>query len=167
MQKIFDPLENIEVRETLGKGKSLFSKKTFKKDELIFVQFGAIHSHPTDYTIPILENVFIEPRIPGSLGMYMNHSCEPNIGFKNGTLVVAMRDIQKDEELCTHYGFLGYEYGYEKDFITGEFLKFDQTCNCNAKSCTGKLGCYKDMSIEDRRKYEKYIQPYLIEKYGI
>ena len=42
--------------------------------------------------------------------LYINHSCEPNIGFAGNVVLVAMRDIHAGEELTTDYAmFDDYE----------------------------------------------------------
>ena len=38
--------------------------------------------------------------------LFLNHSCEPNVGFAGNTVLVAMRDISPDEELTTDYALL-------------------------------------------------------------
>jgi len=38
---------------------------------------------------------------PGML--FINHSCEPNVGFAGNTVLVAMRDISPGEELTSDY----------------------------------------------------------------
>ena len=35
--------------------------------------------------------------------LFINHSCEPNVGFAGNTVLVAMRDISPGEELTTDY----------------------------------------------------------------
>ena len=60
---------------------------------------------------------------------YINHSCDPNCDVEkmHDTLwIVALRDIQEDEELS-------YNYGY-----TLEHYK-DNPCNCGAQNCCGYI----------------------------
>lgn len=96
------------------------------------------------------------------MAQYVNHSCEPNIGVKNRSVFVAMRDISKGEELVTSYAFLGYEYGKEMTVDGKEKVEVNRKCNCGTKSCTGYLQCYKDMSEERKVKYKEYIFDYLL-----
>jgi SET domain-containing protein len=35
--------------------------------------------------------------------LFLNHSCEPNVGFAGNIVLVAMRDISPGEELTTDY----------------------------------------------------------------
>ena len=151
----FDSNEALEVKETVRRGKSLFAKKDFKKDKIVFVVYGAIAMYYTDYTIPIDHDLMIEPRIPGSPGQYLCHSCEPNVGVKSRSLFVAMRDIKKGEEVVTNYAFLAYEYGHEKSIDGTKALDLDITCNCDAKNCEGVWGCYKHLSPEKKNSLER------------
>lgn len=104
---LFNNAEHVEVKDTTGKGLSLFAVHDFKKDEVVFVAGGKIVNYATDYTIPIDHELKFEPRIPGNEAQYLCHSCEPNIGIHDRTLFVAMRDIQKGEEVVTNYAFFG------------------------------------------------------------
>jgi uncharacterized protein len=149
---------NIEAKETGVYGKSLFAKRDFKKDEIVFVATGAIVSEPTTYTIPIDWNLLIEPRIPeGNICQYICHSCEPNLGIKNRTLFVATRDIAAGEEVTIDYAMIGYEY-------TDEVSDTGRVCKCGKPSCRGVWGCYKELSPELKQKYAGYISDYLLEK---
>lgn len=158
---LFNEQDHIEVQETVSKGKSLFAKHDFKKGDVVFVATGKIVTYPTDYTIPINESLYIEPRYPGSLAQFICHSCDPNVGVNNRNLFVAIRDINKGEEILTSYAFLGYEYGNEKSPDGKEKLSLDITCNCGAKNCSGELQRYKHMTPEWRKQYHEYISEYL------
>jgi len=166
--KPYDIHENIEVKESPGKGKSLFAKRDFKKDEIVFVAFGKIVDYHTDYTIPIDHDLMIEPRTPeGNLVQYICHSCEPNVGIQDRSLFVAMRDIAQGEEIVTNYAFLGYEFGKEMNEDGQGRKAFDRTCRCGTKSCKGTMQAYKDLDPEEREKHRNYISDYLLddEKY--
>lgn len=58
---------------------------------------------------------------------FMNHSCEPNTGDfpdKDPTMIVALRDIEKNEEITWNY----------LPFMN-PFQEFP--CNCGSKNCVG------------------------------
>ncbi len=160
---LFENSDHVVVKDTDAKGKSLFTKYGFRKDEVIIVITGKVVAYATDYTIPIDHELKIEPRDPGSVAQYLCHSCEPNAGIKNRTLLVALRDLQEGEEILVSYASLGYEYGKEKTLDGTEASELDLTCRCGTKSCTGRLQCYKEMPPEWRAKYRDYISDYLLD----
>jgi hypothetical protein len=148
--------EHIYAKDTKVYGSSLFAAKDFKKDEVVFVAFGPLITHATTYTIPIGPDLKIDPTQPsGNLCQYICHSCDPSCGIKNRTEIVAMRDIRKDEEITIDYGMIGYEYG-------GEISEVDRICKCGRSICRGKMGCYKELPREVRKKYKGYISDYLL-----
>ncbi len=150
--------DNVIAKHRPPYGKSLFARRAFKKGDLVFVAFGPLVGEATAYTIPVDHELKIEPRLPkGNLCQYICHSCEPNVGIRYRTWFVAMRDIAPGEEVVTHYGFLGYGYG-------DELSAKDRRCACGAPSCTGKLGCYKDLTRDQRARWKEYISDYLLDR---
>ncbi len=148
---------NIEVRDTGVYGKSLFAKKDFAKDDLVFVAFGPIISTPSLYTIPISKDLKIDPTLPaGNLSQYICHSCEPNLGIKSRTEFVAFRNIKAGEEINIDYGMIGYEY-------TEEISESGRECRCGSNICRGKWGCYKELDLYLKEKYKGYISDYLLD----
>ena len=120
--------ENVYCGETGKYGKSLYAKRDFKKDEVVFVAFGPLVKEPTIYTIPIEWGLWIDLTRPeGNLSQYLCHSCEPNLGFKERTLLVAMRDIKKDEEVAIDYAMIVPEYG-EKFAETEAHCHWENLC---------------------------------------
>lgn len=57
-----------------------------------------------------------------AIKLYENHSCNPNCGLRGEITFVAMRDIEKNEELTTDYAF-----------IDNEDYKFE--CTCGSENC--------------------------------
>lgn len=148
--------DNIYAKDTGKYGISLFAKRSFVKDELVFVAFGALTNKVSAYTIPISEEFKIDPLKPeGNLCQFICHSCDPNLGVKERTMFVAMRDIRKDEEVTIDYAMIGYEYG-------NELTENERTCKCGSTICRGKLGCYKELPEEVKLKYKGYISDYLV-----
>ena len=81
---------------------------------------------------------------------FINHSCEPNVGFVAGTLILyALRDIEIDEELFWDYSTSINEAGWEIP------------CGCGSESCRGKIQSYCDLQPEAKSKINGYILAYL------
>jgi hypothetical protein len=156
MENQYQVENNVYDKDTDAYGRSIFAKRNFKKDEIVFVAFGALTDTATNYTIPIDWNLFIEPRIPeGNICQYICHSCEPNLGIRGRTLFVAMKDIAMGEEVTIDYAMIGYEYG-------SELSEEERVCKCGTSSCRGRLGCYKELPQDIRAKYAGYISDYLL-----
>jgi uncharacterized protein len=160
---IFRNEDNVVVGEVGGKGKSLFAKRSFVKDEVIIVVAGKVVTYNTDYTVPIDHDLRIEPREPGNEAQFLCHSCEPNVGVRDRTLIVALRDIVVDEEVLISYAMLGYEYGHERSQDGRMPISYDLSCCCGAARCVGVLQCYKHMPPEWRQRYRTYVSDYLLD----
>jgi len=79
-------------------GKGLFTTKSCKKNEIVFVLEGEIFSEPTRESIYIGngEHIYDE------YGIFINHSFTPNIKIVNKN-VVALQDIESDTEVVFNY----------------------------------------------------------------
>ncbi len=80
--------------------------------------------------------------------LFLNHSCEPNVGFAGNTVLVAMRDISPGEELTTDYAL---------------FDDHDETmrCQCRTPSCRGMISGRDWQRPDLQRKYGSYFSSYL------
>lgn len=148
--------DNVYAKQTGAYGNTLFAKRDFKKGELVWLINGPIVKTPTTYTIPISHTLFIDPVPYQNLARNMNHSCEPNCGIRHRVEVVAMRDIKKDEEVAIDYAMIVPEYSTE---MTEENSK----CLCGKTGCRGKLGSYRELPEEIKKKYEGYISDSVLE----
>lgn len=89
----------MQVKDSkLINGKGLFTTKNINKDQIIFSLSGKITDYPTRESIHIGNNQHLDDEF----GRFMNHSFEPNTKIE-GKNVVAIRDIQSDEELTFDY----------------------------------------------------------------
>jgi len=85
--------------------------------------------------------------------LFLNHSCEPNVGFAGNTVLVAMRDIGPGEELTTDYAL---------------FDDNDETmqCRCGTLSCRGMISGRDWQRPDLQRKYGSYFSPYLQRRFA-
>ncbi len=58
---------------------------------------------------------------------FVNHSCDPNVGYDGTDAIVALRPIAGGEELRMDYGTFSFSFDHE--FV----------CRCGAPSCRGKV----------------------------
>lgn len=83
--------------------------------------------------------------------LFINHSCEPNVGFARNIVLVAMRDVSADEELTTDYALF--------DDYDGQM-----TCHCNTASCRRVIDGRDWRRGDLQRRYQGYFSWYLQRK---
>lgn len=85
--------------------------------------------------------------------LFLNHSCEPNVGFAGNIVLVAMRDIAAGEELTTDYAL---------------FDDHDEsmTCQCGTSSCRGTITGRDWQRPDLQRRYGPYFSWYLLRRFG-
>lgn len=149
--------KNVYIKKTKHKGKGIFANKPFKKGEFIFLTAGPIVTKGTRYTIPIDWGLWIDPMPVDNPGKYLNHSCDPNAGIKQRTMVVAFKDIKKNEEITIDYAMIVYKYG-------DEIKKEDLICKCGSKNCRGELGCWSKLPKKLKEKYKGFVSERLLSK---
>ncbi|MDO8443609.1 MAG: SET domain-containing protein-lysine N-methyltransferase, partial [Candidatus Azambacteria bacterium] len=146
-------------RDTGKYGLGVFAIENIKKGEIVADSSdGTIYEagkcsklskEVEDHAMQFEEGKWIDAK---ENGRYINHSCEPNCGIKDKFKIVAMRDINKGEEIN-----IDYEMTEDSDW--------KMECNCGSSICRGIIGAHKNMPKSVRQKYGKYISDWLIEKY--
>ena len=83
--------------------------------------------------------------------LFINHSCQPNVGFAGNIVLVAMGDISPGEELTTDYAlFDDYEGSME--------------CQCRTPACRGKIDGRDWQRPDLQSKYGSYFSSYLLSR---
>jgi hypothetical protein len=80
--------------------------------------------------------------------LFLNHSCEPNVGFGGNVVLVAMRDVAAGEELTTDYALF--------DDYDGEM-----PCGCGTPSCRRVVDGRDWRRPELQARYGRYFSWYL------
>ena len=80
--------------------------------------------------------------------LFINHSCEPNVGFAGNIVLVAMRDISPGEELTTDYALFD-------DYAGG------MDCGCGQPRCRGRVDGRDWQRPDLQAKYRGYFSWYL------
>ena len=83
--------------------------------------------------------------------LFINHSCEPNVGFAGNIVLVAMRDISAGEELTTDYALFD-DYGGSME------------CQCAAPTCRGTIYGRDWQRPDLQSKYGTYFSSYLLSR---
>jgi len=152
-----------EVRSSPLGGRGLFARENIFKGEVVAVKAGHIlraeevfglTSALGDYTLQIHDDFFLGPRILAEVEdmvIFINHSCDPNVGFDGQITYVAMRDIHGGEELC-------------HDYAMARSLKYELKCRCGSPLCRG-IVTGEDWKIKGlQERYGGYFSSYLLKK---
>lgn len=153
-----------EVKESPIRGKGLFAREYIKKGEIVAIKSGYIinlekytklDKAPRHYCLQLDDNFFLGPRTEEEIeenAIYINHSCDPNVGFDGQITYVAMRDIKPGEELCHDYAMLFTKRG------------IDLKCNCGSKNCRNVItdNDWKIKELQD--KYRNHFAYYILKK---
>ncbi len=140
-------------------GRGVFATRNIKIGEKIFTMDGNRISKENLHLISksgrsslvdplqVSENKFINMIEPYVL---VNHSCNPNAGIKNGNLLVAIKNIKKNEEILYDYSSVWFE-----GFI----------CKCGQPNCRKYIGDFSGLPKKNQRRYIKLgIVPNFIKK---
>lgn len=154
-------------RDTAGYGKGIYAIEKIKKDETIVIfgghvmtldQEGKLEGNLSDYSLQIDDNLVIGPAFIDEVseGEHFNHSCSPNAGFKGQIMLVAMRDINPEEEVAFDYAMV----------ISGD-LPYEMECLCASDNCRKKI-THTDWKIpEIQERYKEYFQYYIQKKINV
>jgi len=136
-----------ETRKSSIHGTGTFAKEPIKKDEFVAIYGGII--------VPLADTEKYRNLIGGIRGIQLNdkfairpteeagglfnHSCEPTLGYGQQIEVVAMRDIEPDEELAFDYAF-----------SETNFEPFECTCGNAACRKTIKPTDWEDKELRNK-----------------
>lgn len=159
----------VELRKSQF-GSGIFAIDKINAGEIIAEFDGDIyidlHSNSKEWTQNLSDHCiqFAEDkwRYSNGVAIYANHSCNPNCGIKNLFQIVAMRDIEIDEEIT-------WDYEMTEDNETEDdksFYYWTLSCQCGSPICRGNIGSYRNMPQEIRDKYKEFISEWLIRKYN-
>jgi uncharacterized protein len=141
-------------------GRGLTAIAQIARDEIVAIKGGHIVDTATLRKLPErLQNsdvqiadgfhlVALEDDEYEPVMLFINHSCEPNVGFAGNIVLVAMRDISPGEELTTDYALF--------DDYDGEMA-----CACGAAGCRRVIGGRDWQRPELQRRYGSYFSSYL------
>lgn len=151
----------VEIRTNSLNGKGIFAKEYIKKGEIVFIKGGHILTRDEIFSsgvinsyFPINDEYFLgatNKDEEDQIKLYQNHSCNPNVGLHGEITFIAMRDIEKDEELTVDYAFIDNEdYSFE--------------CTCGSNDCRKTITGFDWKIKELQDKYYEYFAQYLKDK---
>jgi SET domain-containing protein len=152
---------------TGDRGEGFFAHAPIVKDERILIVGGYIMTVEEEAAMPgkshdngiqITEDLVIctTPEDEWAGINFLNHSCNPNSGFRGQIFLVAMRDIAEGEEVTIDYAMVlsrntsGTPYSLE--------------CLCKTDGCRSVITDEDWRNESLQKKYKGYFQEYLEEK---
>lgn len=114
------------VRTAGTKGRGLFTRKKIPQQALAFIVKGSTRFfrakneseyflHPNWFAVD--KDTWIDPAEPY---VFLNHSCNPNLGINDRREFIALRDILPGEELTFDYSITEDEVGWYMNCACGE-----------------------------------------------
>ena len=143
------------IKKSNIQGRGVFSKKAIRKGQRVFTfsEKKIKIKHPPGCNcrvcyrcIQIGKHIWLYPW-RNSYGWNLNHSCEPNCGIK-GAHIVAMRDINKGEEITIDYATSTCDE------------RWSLACHCKSKKCRKVIQSFQYLPNRLKRRYGEFILPY-------
>ena len=146
-------------------GRGLIAVAPIAKDEIVAIKGGHLVDTATLDALPerlrnsdvqvadgfhlvALDEAEYEPVM-----LFINHSCEPNVGFAGNIVLVAMRDVAAGEELTTDYALF-------------DDADDPMACNCGTPACRGTISG-RDWQLPDlQHRYGSYFSTYLLRRFA-
>ena len=152
-----------QVKSSPIHSKGLFAIGDIRKAEIVCIKGGSIvdaeqwhrlENELGSAEIQISDDYFIAPvtrEQRESSMLYLNHSCDANIGVQGQIIFVAMRDIVTGEELTC-------------DWAITDNLNYQIQCHCGSPQCRGTV-TGKDWMLKPlQQKYKGYFASFIQQK---
>ena len=139
-------------------GHGLFAREPLAKDEVLAVWGGVVVTGDrldefSEYTqthgLQVDDDLYLLPLTEDDPADYFNHCCEPNAGLNGQIMLVAMRPIAANEEICFDYSMSD----------SNPYDEFD--CGCGTPSCRGRITAQDWKRPDLQERYRGYFSPYL------
>jgi SET domain-containing protein len=151
------------IRKSPIHGRGLFASRPIRKGEIVAIKGGHILDRPALSRVrrriaasymQIDDLFYIGALRSAEVALnkiFINHSCEPNLGIRGQITFVARRAIEAGEELT-------YDWAMEED------APAVTRCACGARRCRGRL-TGQDWKIASlQKRYRGYFSAYIEEK---
>lgn len=153
--------KKLYVGESSISGQGLFAGEPISKDELILSFGGILVPIKERYTGKYLSSTFVG--LTDSIALcegldsskdfsdYINHSCDPNAGLFDCITVVAINDIQENEEIRCDYAF----------WEANENWKLKSQCTCGALHCRHVVTGLDWKNVKSSDEKFRYYSPFI------
>ncbi len=150
------------IRKSPIHGRGLFARRAVARGEIVAIKGGhvldeaglaAVRDRIAVSYIQIDRGFYIGARTRAEVArnkLFLNHSCEPNVGIRGQIVFVAMRPIRAGEELT-------YDWAMEEMADAGPSTR----CTCGARRCRGLLTGRDWRRPELQARYRGYFAAYI------
>lgn len=145
-------------------GRGVVAIADIAKDEIVAIKAGhiitadqieRITAEVGDLALQIDDEFYISPTTADEvddMSVFINHSCDANVGFRGQVVYVAIRDIKAGEELC-------HDYSMERSDA------YSLDCRCRSLLCRGKVTGEDWRLPELQQRYGDYFSIYIQNKF--
>jgi len=150
---------DLVVRKSGIEGKGVHTNRGYKPGEIVLQPEGEIvHARDVDWDslgeagmnyLQVSQWKYLEPT--DSRLRFLNHSCDPNLGYKSlegRVSFVAIKQIREGDEVKFDYSTTMLEE-WDEDVSTLE------KCECGSRYCRGVIGDFRNMPKKDQDRYIK------------
>jgi SET domain-containing protein len=153
----------LRVSDDTLAGRGVVAVADIARDEIVAIKAGHIVTRDEieqvteaagDLALQIEDDFYLAPRSPADvddMSVFINHSCDPNVGFRGQVVYVALRDIRAGEELC-------HDYAMERSD------DYALDCHCGSTLCRGKVSGSDWKLPELQQRYRGYFSLYIENK---
>lgn len=136
----------VEVRESKISKKGIFAVDKILKGE----EADSLYENGNDYMLQIDNNLFSVSVKNGELddANFINHSCNPNCGISGSLKIIAMRDIEPEEEITF-------------DYVMSESSDYEMECKCSSSNCRKVITGNDWKNEELQKRYNGFFSDYL------
>jgi len=135
----------IRLQEFGGRGTGVLAAVAIAQGENVLTFHGSSVRSRGAHTLQIDADAHLEVDPPGR---FVNHSCDPNCGVREGLTLVALRDIAAGEEVTFDYAMTEAEME-------------PMSCLCGSEKCRGTIAGYRALTPAQRGRYNEWISDYL------
>lgn len=147
----------VYVKSSSQHGRGVFAREPIRAGEPILVFHGPLlhraQVRDSDYHLQIGDDIYLGAS--GEADDYVNHSCAPNAGFRDGLVLIARRDIAAGEEIT---------WDYSTAIDEADFVGFG--CQCGAAECRGAVRSFRHLDRDTQERLRPWLLPYLRTKYS-
>lgn len=155
--------EKVELRRNHF-GYGVFATAPISSSEIVVILIGKVMSREYHdsldpdlqcYPLTISDDTFLglDDKSRFDVAEYLNHSCDPNLGVLGNNIIVAMREIKPDEEVC---------FDYAMSETTSEDMGWK--CECGTSLCRGVIRPDDWKRPELQKRYRHFFARYVLDK---